>query len=247
MLSYDERKKINLPYQVKLPDYGIKDLEFIKDLFSKLGNELTNENINILEIGSCMGHCSNFIQTHIKGSRVIATDLIGKVIKKAKGNYPGLMFCQLDAEGKLPFKSGSIDIVFNTNLLEHLFDLDTHLKEVHRILNHGGIYLAVTPNKMIDALYFKYYKRLKNYSMLHPSTQSYFSISRLFKRHNYKLSFLRAESLSSGEKMKLHELVSRVMPDRFSTGVADRLEKIICKLPLMIRPCLVVIARKQEK
>lgn len=51
---------------------------------------------------------------------------------------------------KLPFKSNSVDSFYSTGVLEHLHPDDAlkHLKEVHRCLRKGGIYVLTTPNKL---------------------------------------------------------------------------------------------------
>lgn len=43
-----------------------------------------------------------------------------------------------DAESPLPFKDGSFKTVFCFNLLEHLYDYETVIAEMYRMLEHGG-------------------------------------------------------------------------------------------------------------
>ena len=48
---------------------------------------------------------------------------------------------------RLPYDSGSFDLVFADNVLEHLPDPLTMLNEVKRVLRPGGHFLAKTPNR----------------------------------------------------------------------------------------------------
>jgi SAM-dependent methyltransferase len=48
---------------------------------------------------------------------------------------------------KLPFADGSFDIVISDNVLEHLREPIHAIREVHRVLRPGGLFLAKTPNR----------------------------------------------------------------------------------------------------
>jgi SAM-dependent methyltransferase len=48
---------------------------------------------------------------------------------------------------RLPFSSQSFDLVFCDNVLEHLDDPESVLREVARVLKPGGTFLAKTPNR----------------------------------------------------------------------------------------------------
>lgn len=49
--------------------------------------------------------------------------------------------------GKIPFDSGSFDIVINNQVFEHVDNLDFVLTECHRVLKPGGIILSLFPSK----------------------------------------------------------------------------------------------------
>ncbi len=46
----------------------------------------------------------------------------------------------------LPFPDGSFDIVFTSNLLEHILKLDDFEREIRRVLRSGGVVVHVVPN-----------------------------------------------------------------------------------------------------
>lgn len=50
------------------------------------------------------------------------------------------------AEKRFPFKSGYFDAALAGDIIEHLYDTDFFIQEVHRILRHGGVFVVTTPN-----------------------------------------------------------------------------------------------------
>lgn len=48
---------------------------------------------------------------------------------------------------RIPYPDGTFDVVFADNVLEHLADPETVLREVRRVLKPGGLFLGKTPNK----------------------------------------------------------------------------------------------------
>lgn len=49
--------------------------------------------------------------------------------------------------GRIPFPDEMFDVVFADNVMEHVDNPETVLREVARILKPGGLFLAKTPNK----------------------------------------------------------------------------------------------------
>lgn len=52
-----------------------------------------------------------------------------------------------DACKPWPFEDNSIDVVFSRSVMEHLYDNDTFVSEMHRTLKPGGICVHVLPGK----------------------------------------------------------------------------------------------------
>ena len=102
------------------------------DAFSSLYDVNKKE---ILEIGGAPPYA--VAQTLMdKGAKSISTinyrsDLINKKIAN------GIYFFNMDAR-YLEFEDNSFDFVFGIAVLEHLPDIDTIMKEIHRVLRKGG-------------------------------------------------------------------------------------------------------------
>jgi SAM-dependent methyltransferase len=48
----------------------------------------------------------------------------------------------------LPVRSGSVDVLANCQVIEHLWDQEGFLAESHRVLRHDGTLLVTTPNRL---------------------------------------------------------------------------------------------------
>jgi ubiquinone/menaquinone biosynthesis C-methylase UbiE len=122
---------------------------FAPQLLEMLGKESGNI---ILEIGAGDGRDSIFFAE--KGNEIIGIDIAPGAIEMAKKNArlagmsDRVVFQVGDAE-KLQFKDASFDGVFSISVL-HATDLNLSLKEVARVLRHGGksiIYLYEKTNE----------------------------------------------------------------------------------------------------
>lgn len=51
-----------------------------------------------------------------------------------------------DLRNPLPFRSCTVDAVYSHHVVEHLPDIEAHLRQVHRILKPGGTYRVAGPN-----------------------------------------------------------------------------------------------------
>ena len=47
---------------------------------------------------------------------------------------------------KLPFRDEEFDTVVSNQVIEHIYDTDFYLEELHRVLKRGGVLLMLTPN-----------------------------------------------------------------------------------------------------
>lgn len=66
---------------------------------------------------------------------------------------------------------GSVDIVFAGESIEHVFNVDAFLDEVHRVLAPGGTFIVTTPNA--DALLYKAYGERYCHNAEHVSLMTY--------------------------------------------------------------------------
>jgi ubiquinone/menaquinone biosynthesis C-methylase UbiE len=93
-------------------------------------------------------------------------------------NYlaPGIKFINSTADKLEAVESGSLDLIFSSNLLEHLDDseLERAAREFHRVLKVGGLMITMQPNYYYaHREYFDDYTHKKVFS--HQSLQDFFS------------------------------------------------------------------------
>ena len=58
-----------------------------------------------------------------------------------------------DANDALPFRDGTFDVVWSSEVIEHLKDPAAAIREMHRVVRPGGVIVMTTPNSY--ALYFR--------------------------------------------------------------------------------------------
>ncbi len=94
-----------------------------------------------IQFGAGSGKLGEANKTSLNG--YLDTDIFGKV--------------PIDINHKLPFEDNSLDTIFNSHLIEHIYQrkIDFFLKESFRVLKKGGVLITATPTytKIIDGLY----------------------------------------------------------------------------------------------
>lgn len=106
----------------------------------------------VLDIGCGYGFSTFDFSRHAK--KVYGAEIVDHLIEKArstakKEGHKNVEFIKLEGI-KLPFPDNSMDTVYSNDLVEHFHedDLKEHLSEVYRVLRKGGVYIAITPNRI---------------------------------------------------------------------------------------------------
>jgi len=158
---------------------------------------------SILDLGA--GHC-NFIN-NIEGNNKYAVDLFNDLKKYASCDVK----CYISKCFKLNFiKSHSIDVVFSSNLFEHLEDdeIDKTLKDILRILKDNGKLILMQPN-------FRYcYKNyFDDYTHIKVFTDE--SLQRLLKLYGFN--------------------ITKCMPKFLPYSIKNKASKLSCLIPLYLK------------
>jgi 2-polyprenyl-3-methyl-5-hydroxy-6-metoxy-1,4-benzoquinol methylase len=103
------------------------------------------KNKTFLEVGCGLGYFSE--RALSMGAKVTGIDVGSKLVKKTKDRVPGGRFLTASA-AKLPFKNNTFDIVLCTEVIEHVEFQQKTLKEMFRVLKHGGVLVITTPNRI---------------------------------------------------------------------------------------------------
>ena len=97
-----------------------------------------------LEVGA--GDCALAARVADRAGRVYAVDISDQV----QGELPGNV-AQVITDGRtIDVPPGTVDVAFSDQLMEHLHpdDAIAQLRNIHRALKPGGVYLCVTPNRI---------------------------------------------------------------------------------------------------
>ena len=80
------------------------------------------------------------------GAEVIGVEVAQAAVRRARDQHPSLQFELVAVEGPLPFADGAFDLVWASEVIEHVADTARWLSEVRRVLATGGRLVLSTPN-----------------------------------------------------------------------------------------------------
>ena len=80
-----------------------------------------------------------------EGADPVGVELSEGALERARRNVPGADLRLLGADGTIPLDDSSVDLVWCSEVLEHVPDTSHALSEVRRVLRTGGRLLVTTP------------------------------------------------------------------------------------------------------
>ncbi len=123
------------------------------------------EGATILDVGCGRGEFCAFFNS--LGCKAEGIDLSKTGIEYARKQHPDVTFHAGSTDILLPDRAESYDAVFSSEVIEHLFDVDSYLEAIHGLLKPGGTFVLTTPyhglikNIVIDLTnYTKHYDPL---------------------------------------------------------------------------------------
>lgn len=99
--------------------------------------------LRILDLGCGDGKIAGILVK--KGHDVCGVDLNKKALHLAKKK--GIRTRFWDIEKKLPYRSRSFDVILALDLLEHIFNLESVIWNISRLLKKNGIFILAYPNQ----------------------------------------------------------------------------------------------------
>lgn len=153
------------------------DYFFNKDhkLRAKIVIELINDVIDkkaevpqkLLSIACSSGVIEEEMKDRL-GIIVFGIDAAGKSLEIARKR--GIITKKCDVSNPLPFENNHFDFVYAGEIIEHIFDTKSFLKEIHRVLKPGGYLILTTPNlaRLDDRIKFIFGKTPRQIAPLHP-------------------------------------------------------------------------------
>lgn len=111
------------------------------EIIIPLSKELFAQKKLVLDLGTGSGVLAKRIMNNL-ATKVVALDLSLMQLQKATENNSGPSYLQSDSR-ELPFKSGIFDGVLASMVLEHVGNLQDTVNEIARVLQTGGLFVAV--------------------------------------------------------------------------------------------------------
>lgn len=122
-------------------------------------------NKKALDIGSRDGYWSEKLKQ--KGYKVLSTDI-------NPNHSKDVVFC--DLEFGLPFKDNTFDLIWCTEVIEHLNNVELLIKEIERVIKPYGTAILTTPN---SSCWFYYIFKILGYPpsrLQNPDHKQFFNI-----------------------------------------------------------------------
>jgi ubiquinone/menaquinone biosynthesis C-methylase UbiE len=80
------------------------------------------------------------------GARTVGADVAEAALARARAQHPALDFRLVPIDGPLPFADNAFDLVWASEVIEHVADTARWLSEVRRVLAPRGRLLLTTPS-----------------------------------------------------------------------------------------------------
>ena len=101
----------------------------------------------VLDLGCGDGALTGLLADAAGGSgSVVGVDVAEAALRRARARHPPLTFTLAPIDGALPFDDGSFDVVWSSEVIEHVADTARWLSEVRRVLVPRGRLLLTTPS-----------------------------------------------------------------------------------------------------
>jgi len=149
-----------LEYLMKPIDYydendNTGERSFLFDREAKSMNFIMNyvhansmKNIDLLDIGCGDGYFLGCLSKELGGKCALhGIDYSEFQLERAKKRVGDeATFKQVNLEDGIPYEDFTFDIIYAGELIEHLYNPDTFIREVFRILMNNGAFVVSTPN-----------------------------------------------------------------------------------------------------
>lgn len=101
----------------------------------------------VLDLGCGTGYGSAMLASDTR--QVVGIDVSDQAVARARAVHQmnNLEFAVMSATA-LEFSDGTFDAVYSIQVIEHIEDVELHLREVVRVLRPGGTFVVATPNRL---------------------------------------------------------------------------------------------------
>jgi ubiquinone/menaquinone biosynthesis C-methylase UbiE len=181
MRDYYEELWERLPQDLTPPHF---------DLRRRFLREHVRPGDHALDLGCGDGRFTGLLAA--AGAQPVGADVAEAALCRARATHPEIEFVLAPVSGALPLQDSAFDVVWASEVIEHVADTARWLSEVRRVLRPGGRLLLTTPNHPRLAILIggleRYAEPLSDH--LHLYTQK--SLRRLLEAFHFDQIELRA-------------------------------------------------------
>jgi SAM-dependent methyltransferase len=135
MKDYYEHLWERLPAELEPPDWELRRAFLLDEL--RPGDR-------VLDLGSGAGDFTAEIAK--VAEQVVGLEVAKAAVARARARHPALDFRLTPIDGPLPLEDGAFDLVWASEVIEHVGDTARWLSEIRRVLAPGGRLLVTTPS-----------------------------------------------------------------------------------------------------
>ncbi len=150
-LARQTLSRYNLSVLKKMLNQDKKLIKVKGNYFHTIYNEIKRKG-KVLDIGCGYGRCMYILGV----KKYVGIDISKGFLKIGRKLFPSVKFIQMDAR-QLKFKEETFDSIFMFEIIEHLLDYKSALKECYRVLKKNGTFIITTPNKLKWIVFPLYY------------------------------------------------------------------------------------------
>jgi len=104
--------------------------------------------LTILDAGCGEGHLLRFLHERFPGHRYYGVDITPVALERARVRCPAAVFERGDL-ARIPFSDATFDVIVSSEVLEHMHEYRTALKEFERLLRAEGKLIVTFPNETL--------------------------------------------------------------------------------------------------
>jgi SAM-dependent methyltransferase len=124
-----------LPDELEPPDFELRRAFLLREL---------RPGARVLDVGCGEGEFA--AEAAQAGAQVVGVDVAQTAVDRARRRHPGLDFQVVPIDGALPFEDCAFELVWASEVIEHVGDTARWLSEVRRVIAPGGLLLVTTPS-----------------------------------------------------------------------------------------------------
>lgn len=101
--------------------------------------------IAILDFGCGNGALIGEMKKLNPAARFVGLDVSGVALREARARFPKDAFHEIRDGDPFPLPDGSVDFIFSSEVIEHVYDTENAARELARVLRKGGSLLLTAP------------------------------------------------------------------------------------------------------